>query len=160
MPDTRLQPDLSDAHRCISVHWSIPAQCALPASHEDNWHVTTHPETGRPLRYRYAIRATETPDDEGAWRPIENPTLEPQAQQLADSGAAKGLTAWAYAEHDPGDYGDVRADARTVLQALEAAHQALADPRHQTRHATQDRTHRGTRPLTPVLPDAAPGSET
>lgn len=52
-------PNLSDPNRCASTHWHLPAQCELPPTHRDNWHQTTHPETGNPLRYRPPAGTTE-----------------------------------------------------------------------------------------------------
>lgn len=69
----KIQPDLSDPQRCISVHWNLPVQCELAPSHRENWHETTHPGTGNRLRYRYPGRLAEELRD-GEWRPIAAPT--------------------------------------------------------------------------------------
>ncbi|MER8030646.1 hypothetical protein ABTZ78_17005 [Streptomyces bauhiniae] len=58
--------------RCVSVHWSLPVQCELPAAHRENLHETTHPETGSRLRYRRAGGVWRTEElVERVWRPLE-----------------------------------------------------------------------------------------
>lgn len=72
MPEIR--PDLTDTSRCISVHWSLPAQCVLPCTHRENWHETWHPQTGNRIRYRrsYGTFATEELRD-GQWHDLAIP---------------------------------------------------------------------------------------
>lgn len=68
----KITPDTSDPTRCISVHWQLPAQCKLPSSHRENWHETTHPETGYRMRYRYPGRLTQVLHND-IWRPVNAP---------------------------------------------------------------------------------------
>lgn len=71
MPE--IAPNLSDNKRCVSVHWSIPAQCDLPPSHWDD-HETTHPDTGVRLRYCRVGGTWRTEElRDGTWHRIEIP---------------------------------------------------------------------------------------
>ncbi|MFC8676761.1 hypothetical protein ACFUEN_29250 [Streptomyces griseorubiginosus] len=68
-----ISPDLSDRNRCVSVHWSIPTQCALPPSHWDD-HEANHPETGVRLRYCRTGGTWRTEElRDGAWHRLEIP---------------------------------------------------------------------------------------
>jgi len=72
MPE--ITPDTSDRNRCISVHWSLPVQCTLPASHRENNHQTWHPQTGARLRYQRTMGTwrTEALTEDG-WERLEIP---------------------------------------------------------------------------------------
>ncbi|MFJ4787639.1 hypothetical protein [Streptomyces sp. NPDC088794] len=71
MPE--IAPDLSNRNRCVSVHWSLPAQCELPPSHWDD-HETTHPESGVRLRYCRTGGAWRTEEwRDSFWHRIEIP---------------------------------------------------------------------------------------
>ncbi|WP_019060039.1 hypothetical protein [Streptomyces prunicolor] len=70
---SEIAPNLSDDKRCVSVHWSIPAQCDLPRSHWED-HETTHPDTGVRLRYCRTMGTWRTEElRDGAWHRIEIP---------------------------------------------------------------------------------------
>ena len=70
MPE--IKPDLSDESRCISVHWTLPVQCVLPASHSENWHEAWHPENGNRLRYRRSYGNFVTEDlHHGEWHDLQ-----------------------------------------------------------------------------------------
>lgn len=70
MPE--IKPDLTDTHRCISVHWTLPVQCVLPRAHRDNWHETWHPQTRNRIRYRRTVGVTEELRA-GEWRDLGIP---------------------------------------------------------------------------------------
>ncbi|MCX4697059.1 hypothetical protein [Streptomyces sp. NBC_01373] len=70
MPE--IKPDLSDETRCISVHWTLPVQCVLPASHRENWHEAWHPENGNRIRYRRSYGNFITEDlHHGEWHDLQ-----------------------------------------------------------------------------------------
>lgn len=72
MPE--IKPDLTDTHRCVSVHWSLPAQCVLPRSHRENWHEAWHPQTGNRIRYRRAFGSFLTEELRGGdWNDLAIP---------------------------------------------------------------------------------------
>ncbi|WP_030670519.1 hypothetical protein [Streptomyces rimosus] len=72
MPE--IKPDRSDKSRCISVHWNLPVQCVLPASHRENWHEAWHPQTGNRMRYRRSMGVYATEElHHGAWHDLEIP---------------------------------------------------------------------------------------
>lgn len=97
MPE--IKPDLSNANRCISVHWSLPVQCERSRAHFENWHWATDPITGNRIRYRrtLGIYATEELRD-GGWHvlPIPPPEVADVAAQLdeaiADRDRAREVT--------------------------------------------------------------------
>lgn len=71
MPE--IAPDLSDHNRCVSAHWSVPAQCELPPTHWAD-HETTDPETGVRLRYCRVGGTWRTEElRDGAWHRLEIP---------------------------------------------------------------------------------------
>lgn len=99
MPE--ITPDTSDPKRCISVHWSLPVQCKLPAPHRENWHETTQPKTWAQLRYRRSMGtyATEVSGDNG-WEPLDIPAPQQDGspgarleRATADLAAYRGANA-------------------------------------------------------------------
>lgn len=71
---SEIRPDLSDASRCVSVHWSLPVQCVLPRAHRSNWHEAWHPHTGNRVRYRRSMGTFRTEElVDGEWRLLEIP---------------------------------------------------------------------------------------
>jgi hypothetical protein len=76
-----IQPDLSNKHRCASVHWALPVQCELPPTHRENWHETRHPQSGRLLRYNYPSARTEEMLEDGTWSAIDIPKPIPASEQ-------------------------------------------------------------------------------
>ena len=72
MPE--IHPDLSDTSRCVSVHWSLPAQCVMPRTHRANWHETWHPQTGNRIRYRRSCGTYATDElSDGEWHDLALP---------------------------------------------------------------------------------------
>lgn len=72
MPE--ITPDLSDASRCVSVHWSLPVQCVLPRTHANVWHEAWHPQSGNRIRYRRAMGVFVTEDHhDSAWHDLAIP---------------------------------------------------------------------------------------
>lgn len=53
-----ITPDMSNPGRCISVHWSLPVQCVLPAAHAANWHEAS--QAGNRIRYRRSMGTYST----------------------------------------------------------------------------------------------------
>lgn len=72
---SEFQPDLSNPSRCISVHWSLPTQCERGNRHVENWHWAKHPDSGRPIRYRYGAYVTEELNESG-WHALPIPAPE------------------------------------------------------------------------------------
>lgn len=71
MPE--ITPDLSDASRCVVVHWSLPVQCVLPSSHRDD-HEAWHPQTGNRIRFcRESVSPTTHELHDGAWHDLAIP---------------------------------------------------------------------------------------
>lgn len=89
-------PDGSDPTRCLSVHWALPVQCVLAATHRENWHEARHPQTGTRIRYRWPITATEELRD-GAWHPLaipKPPNRAVERELLFVDGPLDGQIAW------------------------------------------------------------------
>lgn len=69
-----MMPDLSEWSRCVSMHWSLPAQCDLPCTHRENWHETWRPDTDNRLRYRRAFGTFRTEElIDGEWTLLDIP---------------------------------------------------------------------------------------
>lgn len=45
---------------CPVTHYSLPAQCMLLPGHDDSWHRTVHPDTGRTMRFHTALGVRHT----------------------------------------------------------------------------------------------------
>lgn len=124
-----ITPDTSDPARCISTHWSLPAQCTLSSSHRENWHETRHPESGLRMRYRYGpgVCATEEWRD-NEWRDlgIPGPDNRGREQLLAEIGRLNGELA-KYVGWEP----TVREEYEHACGQIAACHEVLAKLREE-----------------------------
>jgi hypothetical protein len=72
---------------CRTTHWSLPAACAQPRGHHDNWHLGwTGPNgtRGRKLyRWRHTVGVTELMVGK-IWQPTSIPGLNQLAPRLTD----------------------------------------------------------------------------
>lgn len=72
-----IQPDMSNANRCISVHWSLPTQCERDRTHFDFWHWARHPDSGAAIRYRRTLGVYRTEElRDGQWHALPIPAPE------------------------------------------------------------------------------------
>jgi hypothetical protein len=131
MPE--IQPDMSNANRCISVHWSLPVQCERSNRHFEYWHWARHPETGNRIRYRrsFGVHATEELRD-GEWHAL---TIPPPVRHDIPTLLAEveRLTAEGVAASERRDYYQARCEqmerdhAETVAEVENRVHRAFSD---------------------------------